>query len=93
MPRKNADDDDDLLGEPRTRSSALYKLLLKKLPSYRVENDNKKLNAKRLAADLEISPQAFYKWVWADRIPPKQVTKLVALEGTLTQEDVLPFVL
>jgi hypothetical protein len=50
------------------------------------------LNVRELSEDLEVSVQAMYRWFQAERLPAKQVRKVVELsKGRLTLEKLAPF--
>jgi hypothetical protein len=76
----------------RQRFGRLYDLLLVKLPGFTSLGGH--LDVRRLSADMGLSYEAIYKWLRADRLPARQVTRLVDLHGShLTKEDLIPFVL
>lgn len=82
--------------EARQEFGDLHKLLKKIFPQYRTARNNV-FDVKRLAAELKMTPEAIYKWLRQDSLPPKRARQIVALaaEGRAvppaTIEDFLPF--
>jgi hypothetical protein len=63
----------------------LHDLLVKGLPDYKYEGG---FNAKGVAGDLGISPQAIYKWFERESISPNRIKQLVSLsEKTLNRGE------
>ena len=60
------------------KDGALYKLLERIFPTYRSPRDGV-LDVAKLADDLELTTEAVYKWLRADRIPPKRARQVEAL--------------
>lgn len=47
-----------------------------------------------LARRLGLSPYAVYKWIYAQRIPPAQVSKLLEVaEGRVSRDELLDYVI
>ncbi len=50
------------------------------------------LNVRELSEELEVSTQAMYRWFNSERLPAKQVRKVVELsKGRLSLEKLAPF--
>lgn len=68
----------------------LYDLLDTAFPTYRTRLGF--LNVKSLGEDIEISSQAIYRWFAEDRVPARNVQKLIKLSrGRLNIEMLEPF--
>lgn len=65
--------------EPRGGQAGLgelYDLLVRGLPDYQTSRG---FEVRRLAADLDVSYQALYKWFQRESISPRRIMKLVEL--------------
>lgn len=73
----------------------LHQLLYRGLPNHR--RSMKKgtaftLHVSRLAKDLKITPQAIYRWLETNDLPPAWAFRLQSVSGsTLTVEQLAPF--
>ncbi|MBO0904052.1 hypothetical protein J1C47_10385 [Jiella sp. MQZ13P-4] len=63
------------------------------LPHYRSSRLIGQLDIARLAADLQVSDKAIYKWLSDGAVPGRRVHQLLALEGaSLSATTLLQFV-
>lgn len=75
----------------RPAHTKLHSLLVKACPS---NKDGPGSIRKTLAPALGISYQYVYRWIEADKVPAKFVSRLVDVaEGRVTQDDLIPFVI
>lgn len=69
----------------------LYKLLDAAFPD--VRNSYGKLDVKALAAKLECTPEAAYKWLRSGKLTPKALKDIVRIaDGRIAREDLATFV-
>ena len=69
----------------------LYKMLDAKFPA--VRNSYGKLDVKALAALLECTPEAAYKWLRSGKLTPKALKDIVRVaDGRIEQKDLAKFV-
>lgn len=80
------------------QQKSLHEVLTDAFPRHRTVNGI--LDVRELASDLDLSHEAVYKWIRADRVPAKRVNDLIALsrpnkkaDPRLTLDDLLPFVI
>lgn len=75
----------------RPPHTKLHSLLVKACPP---EKDGPGSIRKTLAPALGISYQYVYRWIEADKVPPKFVLKLVEVaDGRVTKDELIPFVI
>ncbi|MCQ9146109.1 MULTISPECIES: hypothetical protein [Brucella/Ochrobactrum group] len=75
--------------------SALYKLLVEKLPEHRFQEKGRDiLDVEKIAADLVVkNKQTVYVWTKKNCIPANRMRQFIALVGSkLTVEDLTPFI-
>ena len=69
----------------------LYKLLVQRLPDFL---DRGRLNVPALAAALEVSRAAVYRWLKNNRLPSRAARALIDnSSGSLSTEDLISFVI
>ncbi|WP_152533341.1 MULTISPECIES: hypothetical protein [unclassified Labrenzia] len=70
----------------------LYSLFYNNLPSHRSKTHHQSIDARAIAADLNISHQSVYGWIERNKVPAGRFTELLTLPGsTLTVEKLLPY--
>jgi hypothetical protein len=65
----------------------LYHVLYAALPDYRTPN--RFLDVRKLATEIGVSHEGFYKWLRADRLPARRVKSLVELSGGKLTDGIL----
>ena len=69
----------------RNTFGELYALLERIFPKHRSSRDGV-LDIPQLAEELEMTPEGVYKWLRADKLPPKKARKLVEMANAGLKE-------